>query len=83
MQNYRMPFLQGADLPLSYYYSKYTTSTVGCQYLEGEKCFILFTLTSRCFFCKSGLGSFGQYLGKKNDRLGCPIGHCKSLIFRC
>ena len=24
---------------------------------------------------------FGQYLDK-NDRLDCPIGHCKSLVFR-
>ena len=42
-----MPFLQGADLPLSYYYSKYTTSTVGCQYLEGKRFTILFTLTNK------------------------------------
>ena len=25
-----------ADLPLSYYYPKYTTSTIGCQYLAED-----------------------------------------------
>ena len=25
---------------------------------------------------------FGQYLDEKKDRLDCPIGHCKLLIFR-
>ena len=28
------------------------------------------------------LTELSKYLDKKNDRLDCPIGHCKSLIFR-
>ena len=106
-------------LPLSCSYPKYTTSTIGCQYLVGKRFTILFTLTNRCF-CKKWLGEhlgsvwavsrpslttpffrrifqffwavFGQFslifgwflgsFGAKKDRLDCPIGLCKLLIFR-